>query len=91
VQAERKAKQLGLDNLELRQADAEDVVFGDETFDSILCSSAMIYLQHIDRALQRFAAWLKPGGSLCFNTPQVFYDVAHSAAYIPQTDPSFLL
>ena len=70
-QAEKKANHLGLENLTWQQVDAEKVSFPEETFDIILCSSAMLYLQNIEGALKRFVAWLKPGGKLCINTPQV--------------------
>jgi 2-polyprenyl-3-methyl-5-hydroxy-6-metoxy-1,4-benzoquinol methylase len=75
----QEPEEAGILNLYLRQADAENIIFEEESFDSILCSSAMIYLQHIDVALQRFLSWLKPGGKLCFNTPQV--NLQYSATY----------
>ena len=71
MQATKKAVGLNLTNLELQVADAESVDFEEETFDIITCSSAMLYLQHHERALRRFLSWLKAGGKLLFNTPQV--------------------
>ena len=71
LQAQRKAKDLNLGNIELLVADAETIEIEEESFDTILCSSAMIYLQHHESALRRMYTWLKPGGKLCFNTPQV--------------------
>lgn len=52
-------------------ADAEAVSFPEHSFDLILCSNGMAYLQDIPAAVKKFHSWLKPGGKLCFNNPQV--------------------
>ena len=77
TQAERKAKEHKLSNLTFQLRDAETAIFEESSFDSILCSSGLIYLQDHDAALRRFLQWLKPGGKLCFNTPQVCTALAH--------------
>lgn len=70
IQARRKADQLGLSNVELLSGDVETVELEEATFDRILCSSALLYFQDLQGTLGRFCTWLKPGGRLCFNTPQ---------------------
>lgn len=71
LQARRKAMELQLTNCTFLQADAESVEPQENSFDSVFCSSAMLYMQDISLALKRFHKWLKPGGCLYFNTPQV--------------------
>ena len=71
LQAQRKATETGLNNMEFVVCDAETMKHAERTFDHIFCSSGMLYLQHIDRAIQQFHDWLKSGGRLHFNTPQV--------------------
>ena len=71
VQAQKKAATGNLSNLEFVLSDAETAEFPEGTFDRLLCSSGMLYLQHIGAAVHRFHSWLKPGGEVHFNTPQV--------------------
>ena len=52
-------------------ADVEEHSFSEGSFDAILSSSAIPYLQHVPRTFERFCAWLKKGGSFVFSTPQV--------------------
>lgn len=42
-----------------------------ERYDTILCSSGMLYLQDVQAAIEKFSSWLEEDGMLCFNTPQV--------------------
>ena len=71
LQAVAKAGQLKATNVEFIVADVEDYTFPDGSFDAILSSSAIPYLQHIPRTFERFHAWLRKGGRLVFNTPEV--------------------
>ena len=73
VQAREKAAASGIeeDHLQFVSADAESVTFPEESFHLITCSSGMLYIQNHEQALKRMLKWLKPGGKLCFNTPQV--------------------
>ena len=71
VQARAKAAAASLSNIDFVTADAESANFEEAAFDCVLCSSGMLYMQDIGAAVQRFHRWLKPGGALHFNTPQV--------------------
>lgn len=72
LQAREKALHGGLvDHLDFLQADAEAVAFEERSFDRILCSSGMLYMQDPCGALRKFSGWLASGGELHFNTPQV--------------------
>ncbi|BDA51181.1 probable aklanonic acid methyltransferase DnrC at N-terminal half [Coccomyxa sp. Obi] len=68
-QAKARAASSGTTNVEFQLDDVETVTLPDHTFDFILCSNGMAYLQDIPAALKRFHGWLKPGGKLCFNNP----------------------
>ena len=58
-------------NLSFHKADAQTAKFEAASFDVILCSNALIYMLDVPAALKLWAGWLRPGGKLCFNTPQV--------------------
>jgi SAM-dependent methyltransferase len=49
-------------NAELRLMDAEQLLFADESLDSVLCSFAFSTFADMDRALAEFLRVLKPGG-----------------------------
>ena len=62
---ERAADQLGhrsVRNAELRRMDAQQLLFADESFDSVLCSFAFLSFANQKRALAEFRRVLKPGG-----------------------------
>ncbi|KJH72861.1 class I SAM-dependent methyltransferase [Aliterella atlantica] len=65
--ANTKAKAAGLDNIEFKLADAETLDFPDSSFDTILCSSALILLTDIPKALRRWHQFLKVGGLIGFH------------------------
>ncbi|MBD2250919.1 class I SAM-dependent methyltransferase [Nostoc parmelioides] len=67
AQAERKINKLGLQNIELIAADAEYINFEDESFDVILCSTAIVYFQDIPGALGKWYRFLKKGGIVGFS------------------------
>jgi ubiquinone/menaquinone biosynthesis C-methylase UbiE len=76
VQAQHKADQDGVSNVELLHGDVTGELVtaalrDAAAFDVITCSSAMIYLPDVPAALRQFASWLAPGGKLVFNSPQV--------------------
>jgi SAM-dependent methyltransferase len=60
-----------LHNVEWVLGDAEVIDFPERSFDVVTCSSAMLYLEDIPTAISRMRRWLRPGGRLVFNTPQV--------------------
>ena len=67
-QAQQKIRELGLQNVKLIEADAEYVSFDDESFDVILCSSAIVYFKNIQATLQNWYRWLKNGGTVGFSS-----------------------
>lgn len=78
-QARRKIEAAELKNIELLEADADDLHFRDHSFDVILCSSAIVYLTNIPVALQKWHRWLKPGGFVAFSC---FAATAHKLAVL---------
>ena len=66
-QAQQKIDELGLENIELIEADAEYIDFENESFDVIICSSAIVYFRDIYKALQNWYRWLKKGGAIAFS------------------------
>jgi ubiquinone/menaquinone biosynthesis C-methylase UbiE len=67
-QARSKMSALGIENLELIEADIESVNFSPEQFDVIFCCSAIMYANDICSLLDRCYSWLKSGGNLVFST-----------------------
>lgn len=66
-QAKLKAKAARLNNIEFQLADAETLEFPDNSFDTILCSSALILMSDIPAALRRWHQFLKVGGLIGFH------------------------
>ncbi len=66
-QAQSKIDAEGLPNIELIEADAEYLSFADNSFDAILCSSAIVYLTDIPAALRSWYRFLKPQGIVAFS------------------------
>ncbi|ALF52473.1 methyltransferase [Nostoc piscinale CENA21] len=66
-QARRKVEELGLTNIEFLLADAESLNFPVNSFDCILCSSALIWMENVAGALQHWHQFLKPGGLIGFH------------------------
>ena len=66
-QAQSKIDVEGLHNIELGEADAEDLSFPNNSFDAILCSSAIVYLTDIPAALRSWYRFLKPQGIVAFS------------------------
>ena len=56
-----------LTTVELVQADAEALDFQAESFDVVVCVSALPYLTDIPAALRKWHGYLKPGGRVAFN------------------------
>ncbi|MBW4685883.1 MAG: class I SAM-dependent methyltransferase [Komarekiella atlantica HA4396-MV6] len=67
AQARQKIEELGLQNIELIEADAEYINFDDESFDVILCSTAIAYFKDIPAALNKWYRFLKNGGVVGFS------------------------
>lgn len=85
-QAQRKIDAANLKNVELQEVDADYLNFDDESFDAILCSSAIVYLSDIPRALRSWYRFLKKGGLVAFSTfpdgipsvPELFVGIAQN-------------
>jgi ubiquinone/menaquinone biosynthesis C-methylase UbiE len=76
-QAQRKINTIGLKNVEFIEADADYLNFNHSSFDIIFCSSAIVYLTDIQKSLQQWHRFLKPGGKVAFSC---FAETAHTAA-----------
>ena len=63
--AARRAQAQGITNFETRVCSADDLPFGDATFDSISVRFGYMFLPDVARATAEFARVLKPGGRLC--------------------------
>ncbi|MBW4561398.1 MAG: methyltransferase domain-containing protein [Mojavia pulchra JT2-VF2] len=67
AQAQQKMEALNLQNIELIEADVDYIDFPDESFDVILCSTAIVYFKDIPSAIRKWHSWLKPGGVVGFS------------------------
>lgn len=68
--AKRKLAQTNLQNVEFIEADAETVLFNDNSFDAVLCSLAVCYLTDIPAALRKWYQFIKTNGFVAFNVWQ---------------------
>ncbi len=63
--AARRATAQGLDNVETKVCSADDLPFGDATFDSVSVRFGYMFFPDLAAATAEFARVLKPGGRLC--------------------------
>jgi SAM-dependent methyltransferase len=63
--ATRRAAARGITNFETRACSADDLPFGDATFDSISVRFGYMFLPDFAKATAEFARVLRPGGRLC--------------------------
>ncbi len=63
--ASRRARAQGITNFETKVCSADDLPFGDATFDSISVRFGYMFLPDVGKATAEFARVLKPGGRLC--------------------------
>ncbi|MBD2579381.1 class I SAM-dependent methyltransferase [Oscillatoria sp. FACHB-1406] len=63
-----KAKQQGLENIEFRCADFENLGFPDESFDAIVCVFGIFFVPDMSAALQELLRMLRPGGKLAITS-----------------------
>ncbi|MDJ0676118.1 MAG: methyltransferase domain-containing protein [Calothrix sp. MO_167.B42] len=68
-QARKKIANLGLNNLELIESDAESIEFAPSSFDAIFCCSALVFFPDILATLQKWYEFLKTDGYIAFSTP----------------------
>ena len=66
-QARRKIEAARLKNIELVEADVEIFDFPDNSFDRVLCCSALAYLRNIPATLRHWYRFLKPNGLIAVN------------------------
>ena len=64
--AQRRLHRLGLDNVDLRQAPAEQLPFDDCTFDTVISILVLCTVQDLDRSLREIRRVLKPSGRFRF-------------------------
>ncbi len=60
----KRAEKLGLDNIEFRRMDAQELEVPEAAFDAVLCRWGVMFLPDLDAALAGFRRCLKPGGRL---------------------------
>jgi ubiquinone/menaquinone biosynthesis C-methylase UbiE len=58
----------GLNQVEIRQMDAEHLTFPDSSFDFVLCGFSLQFFPHLEQALSEFRRVLKPGGHVAVTT-----------------------
>src|SRR6478672_3250344 len=63
--ATRRANAQGITNVETRVCSADDLPFGDATFDSISVRFGYMFFPDVAKATAEFVRVLKPGGRLC--------------------------
>lgn len=62
------ARRNTLPNIEVRQMDAENLQFSDNSFDYVLCGFAVFFFPQLNRAMSEFYRVLKPNGQICVST-----------------------
>jgi len=63
-----EARARGVDNVELRAMDAEELDFSDDSFDAVLCGFALFMMPHMDQALAEMRRVLRPGGRVAVSS-----------------------
>ncbi|WP_414619914.1 methyltransferase domain-containing protein [Calothrix sp. CCY 0018] len=66
-QAQKKIDALNSRNIELIEVDAEYLNFKENSFDAVLCCSALMVFKNIPAAFKDWYSFLKPGGIVAFN------------------------
>ncbi|MDJ0599414.1 MAG: methyltransferase domain-containing protein [Crocosphaera sp.] len=67
AEAQKKVKNLNLNNIEFLLADIENIDLHESKFDRITCCAAMVIFNDIYTVLARCHSWLKSKGKLGFN------------------------
>jgi len=58
------ARCAGLEQVHLQQGSVEQLPFEDAEFDALSCTQTLLYVDHLDHALNEFYRVLKPGGRI---------------------------
>lgn len=66
-QAQRKAQQLGLNNLSFLEMDGDRLTFQGNSFDGILCASSLAYFTNLSHIAHQWYHCLRPGGWVGFS------------------------
>jgi ubiquinone/menaquinone biosynthesis C-methylase UbiE len=82
AEAHDKAVEAELRNIDFVQADAEQLTFPRQSFDCIFCSSAIVLMSNIPRALRHWFEFLKPHGIMAFDAPAKPFGVSQRIADI---------
>lgn len=61
--ARKRAADLGRE-VDLREGDAHNLAFGDESFDTVVCTYSLCNIPDVDRAVAEMKRVLRPGGKL---------------------------
>jgi arsenite methyltransferase len=67
-QARRKAAMAHLTNVAFREGDAQQLDFPPDSFDAVLCASAIFFLPDMLAAVREWQRVTKPGGQVAFST-----------------------
>lgn len=68
--AQANARAAGIDNMKFQQVDAEDIPFGDNTFDRVVSRFGIMFPPNTQQALSEIKRVLKPGGRVAFTVWQ---------------------
>ena len=71
--AKQMAQQAGINNIETRVMDGENLTLEDETFDAVISRVGLIYFPDQQKALKEMLRVLKPGGNVAaivYSTPE---------------------
>jgi SAM-dependent methyltransferase len=76
----RFVRELGLENLEVREHDIASDPLEEEAFDLVHARSLLMHVVRRDEAFRRLAAAVKPGGWILLEEPDASYDRSDPAA-----------
>jgi SAM-dependent methyltransferase len=94
---ERKATRLGLDNLQVREMDAQALAFADESFDAAMCRFGLMFCPDPVRAAAEVRRVLRPGARFALAVWDVpaknpfftaLHDVLRDFVVLPPPDPT---
>lgn len=82
AQSRAKAVAAELRNIGFIQADAGQLTFPAESFDLMFCSSAIVLMPDVPRALRRWFDFLKHGGIIAFDAPAKPFGISQRVAEV---------
>lgn len=71
-----------LQNIDFMLADAERLELPRESFDCVLCASAVVLMPNIPRVFHHWSDFVKSGGTLAFDTPAKPFGISQMVADI---------